>query len=95
MKSLFPRKFLHLKLHDFFISNTFISHPRLKLAKNQANAKQQPEAELSLYENYSLRQILKNRQNNRCICVHEIIRLIIIKMKMKTKKRKQIRHKQT
>ena len=30
--------------HSFFISNTFISDPRLKLAKNQANAKQHPEA---------------------------------------------------
>ena len=32
----------------FFISNTFISNARLKLAKNQAKAKQQAEAELLL-----------------------------------------------
>ena len=37
----------------FFISNTFISNDRLKLAKNQTNAKQHPEAELLLFENYS------------------------------------------
>ena len=37
----------------FFIKNTFISNARLKLAKNQANAKQHPEAELLLFENYS------------------------------------------
>ena len=37
-----------LKLHTFFISNT-----RLKLAENQANFKQHPEAELLLFENYS------------------------------------------
>ena len=37
----------------FFISNTFISNTRLKFAKNQANAKKHPEAELSLFENYS------------------------------------------
>ena len=37
----------------FFISNTFISNARLKLAKNQANAKQHPEAELLLFENCS------------------------------------------
>ena len=40
-------------LHTFFISNTFINNARLKLAKNRANAKQHPEAELLLFENYS------------------------------------------
>ena len=40
-------------LHTFFISNTFISNARLKLAKNQAKAKQHPEAELLLSENFS------------------------------------------
>ena len=33
-----------IELHAFFISNTFISNARLKLAKNQAKAKQHPEA---------------------------------------------------
>ena len=37
----------------FFINNTFISNARLKVANNQANAKQHPEAELLLFENYS------------------------------------------
>ena len=37
----------------FLISNSFICNARLKLAKNQANAKQHPEAELLLFENYS------------------------------------------
>ena len=37
----------------FFISKIFISNARLKLAKNQANAKQHPEAEVLLFENYS------------------------------------------
>ena len=32
--------------HSFFISNTFISNARLKLAKNQVNAEQHPKAEL-------------------------------------------------
>ena len=36
-------------IHAFFISNTFVSNNRLKLVKNQAKAKQQPEAELSLF----------------------------------------------
>ena len=37
----------------FFISNTFISNARVKLDKNQGNAKQSPGTELSLFENYS------------------------------------------
>ena len=37
-------------VHAVFISNTFISNVALKLAKNQANAKQHPEAELLLME---------------------------------------------
>ena len=36
----------------FFISNTFISNARLKLANNQSNAKQHPEVKLLLFENY-------------------------------------------
>ena len=39
--------------HTSFISNTFISKARLKLAKNQANAKQHREAGLLPFENYS------------------------------------------
>ena len=36
----------YASLHAFFfISNTFISNAKLKLAKNQANAKQHPEVE--------------------------------------------------
>ena len=57
----------------FFISKTFISNARLKLAQNQANAKQDPEAKLLLFENYlhssyphyhpkMIRYILKNKQ---------------------------------
>ena len=30
--------------------------------------------------------ILKSLQKNKCVCIHEIIGLIIIKMKMKMKK---------
>ena len=33
-------------VHAFFITNTFISNTALKLAKNQAKAKQHPQAEL-------------------------------------------------
>ena len=45
---------LHHNVYTLFsINNTFISNACLKLAKNQANAKQYPEAELLLFENYS------------------------------------------
>ena len=55
---------LHLYLPEymlFFISNTFISNAKLKLAKNQANAEQHPEVELLLFENYSLSPSKNNR----------------------------------
>ena len=44
---------IYLNTRYFFVSNTFISNARLKLAKNQANAKQHPEAELLLFEDDS------------------------------------------
>ena len=37
----------------FFYKQHFISIATLKLVKNQANAKQHPETELLLFENYS------------------------------------------
>ena len=36
----------------FLISNTSVSNTRLKSTKNQANAKQDPEPECLLFENY-------------------------------------------
>ena len=60
--------------------NIFISNARLKFVKNQANAKQDPEAELLLFENYSLliHVIAQNnticskyKQKNKCVCIHE------------------------
>ena len=90
-------------LHAFFISNTFISKTRLKLAKNQANAKHHPDAELLTCQNYShslstlstktIGYILKNKQKNKCVCIHEIIQLIVMKIKMKMKNITQMRHK--
>ena len=67
----------------------------LKLAKNEANAKQNPKDELFLFENSShsscyqpkiIGYILKNKQKVRWIQTHQIIRLIImLKMMMKAK----------
>ena len=57
---------------------------------------QHREAELLTFGNYSHssstlstnnRAILKNKQKNKYVSIHEIIRLIIIKMKIKMKKR--------
>ena len=80
----------------FLISNTSMSNARLKLAKNQANAQQNPETGFLQFENYSCFSSTllsknngtysKNKQNNKCVCIHEIIWLIIMKMKMKMKK---------
>ena len=64
-------------------------------AKNQANAKQHPEAELLLfklihilhphYRPNIIGHTLKNKQKNKCVCTQEIIRLIIMKIKKKMK----------
>ena len=73
-----------------------ISSARLKLAKNQANAKQHLQAKLWVFENYSyfsstlsskkkIGHILKNKQKDKCVCIYEIIWLIIMKVKMKMK----------
>ena len=55
----------------------------LKLAKKQAKGKQNPEAELLLFENYTLSSlcyhpklipdILRNMQKNKCVCLNEIV----------------------
>ena len=52
------------------------------MAKNQANAKHYPEVEFLLFENYS-----KKKAKNKHVCIHEIVRLIITKMKIKMKSR--------
>ena len=85
-----------LKLNtSYFISNTFIRNTRLKLAKNRTKARQHPEAELLLFENYSLSlSILASKVNvryskkfvkNKCVCLNKIMWLIIMKMRLKMK----------
>ena len=49
----------------FFISNTFINNAKLKLAKQQAKAKQHLEAEPLLFENYSLLSSKLSSKNSR------------------------------
>ena len=41
----------------------------------------------SLYHPKIIGHILKIKQKNKCVCIHEIIQLIIMKMKMKMKNR--------
>ena len=89
--------YTHKNYRFFSISNTFIRNTRLNLAKNQANAKQHPKAELLLQylknihilhprcHSKIIEHILKSKQKNECVCIHEILRLIIMKMKMKMK----------
>ena len=49
----------------FYISNIFISNTRLKLAKNQAYAKQHTEAEVVLFEHYARSSSTLSSKNNR------------------------------
>ena len=65
------------QLHAFFIGNTFINNTILKLAKNQANAKQQPETKFCylkiihiLHAGYHPKitiHILKKKKKIKCV----------------------------
>ena len=82
-----------IALHALFISNTFKSNARLKLAKNQAKAKQNPEAELFQFDNYlfsSLMLLTKNNKRfskkcilNKYVCLNELVWLMTMKMRLK------------
>ena len=86
----------YVSLNAFIISNTFKSNARLKLEKNQVNARPHFETERLIAENYShssptlssnnkQKKILKNEQKNKHVCIHEIRQLIIMKTKTKIK----------
>ena len=67
----------------FYITDTFVSNIRLKLAKNQAKAKQHTEAKILLFESFSLslsmlsskndRKYSKKYSENKYICLNEVI----------------------
>ena len=70
-------------VHAFlYISNTFISNYRMKLAKNQGKAKQHPAAEFLLFETYSLslsslslkniRRYSKKSTKNKYVCLNRL-----------------------
>ena len=85
-------------LHQYFQNQhirytlSFISNARLKLAKNQAQANQHPEAEILLFVNYSLSSSTLSPKNNRrhskkCtknkyVCLNEVIGLKIMKIRL-------------
>ena len=78
----------------------FISNARLKFAKNQAKAKEHPQAELLLFDNYSLSPSRLSSKNNRrysekytknkCVCFNDVIWLMKTKTRLKIKNRSQI-----
>ena len=49
----------------FFYKQHFCKQHQTVLAKNQANAKQQPDAELLLFENYSHSSAMLSSKNNK------------------------------
>ena len=53
------------KMHGFYLRNTFISSARLRLKKNQENAKHHPKGELLLFENYSHSSSTLSSKNKR------------------------------
>ena len=85
------------EIHAFFISNIFITNIRLKLVKNQGKAKEHPEAELLLLENYLLtsssssskndRSYSKKITRNKYVYLNEVIWLMTMKKMLKMKKR--------
>ena len=70
-------------LARFFINNVFIRNVKMKFPKNQAKAKENPEAELLLLRNYSLSSsTLSSKSNkrysetcgkNKYVCFHAIM----------------------
>ena len=59
------KKSLNVINYTVFLSNTITSNVRLKLAKNQANAKQHRVTEILLFENYLLSSSTLSSKNNR------------------------------
>ena len=92
------------RLHAFFISK---KQRQAKIGKkNQANAKQHPEGEILLFENYSHSSSTLSSKNNRTysenkennmylyipVYIPEIIRSMTMKIKVKMKNKPRPRH---
>ena len=61
----FVQLFMIQKLHDFLYKQHFYKQRQAEIAKNQANAKQHPEAELLLFKYYSHSSSTLSSRNNR------------------------------
>ena len=99
---IFSRRRISIKIstHIFFISNTFISNTRLKLANHQEKLSSTTFTQLNnfcylkiiwfLHPRYHPKVIVhvqKIVQNSPCACFNKMISLITMKMKRKMKKR--------
>ena len=83
-------------LHAFFYKQHFYKQRQAEIDQKSSNAKQLPEAELFLFKNFTHFSFTlssrnngtysKKKQKDNYICIHEITRLIIMKIKMKMKK---------
>ena len=82
--SLNENDLLHVIIkYTFFYKQQFYKKRQAEIGKNQAKAKQHPEAELLLIENYSLssstlssknnRRFSKKRTKNKCFCFNEVV----------------------
>ena len=78
---------------QYFYKQHFVSNVRLKLEKNIAKTKQQSETELShlkiiriFHSRYQPKIFGHILKNNKCVCIHEIMRLVIMRMKIKMNK---------
>ena len=82
-------------IHAFFISNTFISNAKLRLEtikQMQSNTLRLTSCHLKIiqilhprFHPKVIRYTLKYKQKNKCVCIHEIMNLIIMKTKIKIK----------
>ena len=90
--------FHYFTIQPFSISHIFTNNARLKSAKkNEAKAKHNPEAELLLFESYSLSSFTLSTKNykryskkctkNKCVCFNEVIRLMTMKTRLEMKHR--------
>ena len=57
--------FFYDRSYTLFYKQHFLSNSSVKFAKNQVKAKENPEAELLLFENYSLSSSTLSSKNNR------------------------------
>ena len=97
IKSLIPHPSHFLASHciiQYFISNIFISNASLNMAKNQAKSMQHPDAELLIFQNYSLFSPMLSSKNSRYskkgtknnyVYLNKVIWLTTMRRKLKIK----------